>query len=124
MLNIDGFLNRLEQLMDTHQLNAATFAKKIDVQRSSVSHILSRRNKPSLDFILKIQSQFEDVDFEWLLLGPPLSKTPPNPKFIAHDSKKSITNSIESQSHENDSEVAQIIQTYKDGSFRIFLPKT
>jgi hypothetical protein len=57
-------------------------------------------------------------------LGPSLSKTPPNPKLIAHDSEKSITNSIESQSHENDSQVAQIIQTYKDGSFRIFLPKT
>jgi transcriptional regulator with XRE-family HTH domain len=124
MLNIDGFLNRLEELMETHQLNAATFAKKIDVQRSSVSHILSRRNKPSLDFILKIQSQFEDVDFEWLLLGIPLSKIPPNPKFIDHDSEKSDTNTIKSQSHENDLEVTQIIQTYKDGSFRIFLPKT
>jgi hypothetical protein len=90
------------------------------VQRSSVSHILSRRNKPSLDFILKIQSQFEDVDFEWLLLGLPQSKISPNPKLIDDDSQKSIINSIKSQSHENDLDVTQIIQTYKDGSFRIF----
>jgi len=124
MLNIDGFLNRLEQLMDTHQLNAATFAKKIDVQRSSVSHIISRRNKPSLDFILKVQSQFEDVDFEWLLLGLPQSKISPNSKLIDDDSEKLITDNIKSQLHENDLDVIQIIQTYKDGSFRIFFPKT
>jgi len=69
MLNIEAFLKRLEQLMENHQLNAAAFAEKIGVQRSSVYHILSRRNKPSLDFILKIQAQFEEADFDWLLLG-------------------------------------------------------
>ena len=58
MLNIDAFLIRLEQLMENNQLNAAAFAEKIGVQRSSVSHILSRRNKPSLEFILKIHAEF------------------------------------------------------------------
>ena len=64
MLNIDAFIDRLEQLMENHQLNAASFSEKIGVQRSSLSHILSRRNKPSLDFILKIQAQFDEVDFD------------------------------------------------------------
>ena len=58
MLNTDAFLRRLEQLMENQQLNAAAFAEKIGVQRSSVSHILSRRNKPSLEFILKVQAEF------------------------------------------------------------------
>ena len=62
MLNIDAFLKRLEQLMENHQLNAAAFAEKIGVQRSSVSHILSRRNKPSLEFILKVQAEFTEAD--------------------------------------------------------------
>ena len=53
MLNIDNFISRLEELMETNQLSAAAFAEKIGVQRSSVSHILSKRNKPSLEFILK-----------------------------------------------------------------------
>ena len=45
------------------------FADKIGVQRSSISHILSGRNKPSLDFILKVTSEFKDVDIQWLLNG-------------------------------------------------------
>ena len=54
MLNVDEFINRIDELMKEHQLNASSLADKIGVQRSSLSHILSKRNKPSLDFILKI----------------------------------------------------------------------
>ena len=54
MLNTEAFLERLEILMQNNQLNATAFAEKIGVQRSSVSHILSKRNKPSLEFMLKI----------------------------------------------------------------------
>jgi hypothetical protein len=39
------------------------------VQRSSLSHLLSGRNKPSLDFILKIVDVFPDVDLYWILNG-------------------------------------------------------
>ena len=115
MLNIDEFLNRLEELMKNHQLNAAAFAEKIGVQRSSVSHILSRRNKPSLEFIFKIQSQFEEVDFDWLLLGV-------QNKISLTDQDLNNLDSIKSNNDEI--EVTQIIQTYKDGSFRLYLPKS
>jgi len=47
-VNSDIFIEHLIEIMDNHQLNAAAFAEKIGVQRSSVSHILSKRNKPSL----------------------------------------------------------------------------
>ena len=69
MVNNEDFVNRLKELMDYHQLTASLFADKISVQRSSISHILSGRNKPSLDFILKITSAFMDVDIYWLLNG-------------------------------------------------------
>ena len=55
--------------MDFHQLSASLFADKFGVQRSSIFHILSGRNKPSLDFILKITSAFKDIDIEWLING-------------------------------------------------------
>jgi transcriptional regulator with XRE-family HTH domain len=45
------------------------FADKIGVQRSSLSHLLSGRNKPSLDFILKILDVFPDVDLYWMING-------------------------------------------------------
>jgi hypothetical protein len=39
------------------------------VQPSSVSHVLSGRNKPSLDFILKILTSYPEINPEWMLFG-------------------------------------------------------
>jgi transcriptional regulator with XRE-family HTH domain len=69
MVNIDDFVKRLEIILDYYSLNASTFADKIGVQRSSMSHLLSGRNKPSLDFVLKILDVFPDVDLYWILNG-------------------------------------------------------
>lgn len=134
MLNIDAFLKRLEQLMENHQLNAAAFAEKIGVQRSSVSHILSRRNKPSLEFILKVQAEFTEADFDWLLLGARKKSSPTSNQLLVDQGKvdkleadKSIDppkKSISTSLDVFDTEVLQIIQTYKDGTFRVFLPKS
>lgn len=68
MVNIDDFTNKLEKLLDYYNLTASSFADKIGVQRSSMSHLLSGRNKPSLDFVLKISEEFPEVDLYWLLL--------------------------------------------------------
>lgn len=69
MLNIDEFIKRLELILDFYNVNASAFADKIGVQRSSLSHLLSGRNKPSLEFVLKIVEVFPDVDMYWLLNG-------------------------------------------------------
>jgi transcriptional regulator with XRE-family HTH domain len=137
MLNIDAFIKRLEELMEQQQLNAAAFAEKIGVQRSSVSHVLSKRNRPSLDFILKIEAQFEEVSFDWLLLGeskpslhsPSLSVPEINlaadlepTQTPAETPSSSPTVPIETPI--TSEETMQIIQTYKDGTFRVFLPKS
>jgi len=69
MVNIEDFIKRLEIILDYYSLNASSFADKIGVQRSSLSHLLSGRNKPSLDFILKILDVFPEVDLYWVLKG-------------------------------------------------------
>ena len=69
MVNTEDFIKRLEIILEYYSLNASTFADKIGVQRSSLSHLLSGRNKPSLDFILKILDVFPDVDLYWILNG-------------------------------------------------------
>ena len=69
MVNIDDFVKRLEIILDYYTLNASSFADKIGVQRSSMSHLLSGRNKPSLDFVLKISEVFPEVDLYWILNG-------------------------------------------------------
>jgi DNA-binding XRE family transcriptional regulator len=69
MVNIDDFIKRLEIILDYYALSASGFADKIGVQRSSLSHLLSGRNKPSLDLILKIIENFPEVDLYWILNG-------------------------------------------------------
>ena len=54
MVNSDDFIKRLEIILDYYALSASGFADKIGVQRSSLSHLLSGRNKPSLDFIFRL----------------------------------------------------------------------
>ena len=69
MINSTEFARRLQKIMDLYQLTASAFAESVGVQRSAISHILSGRNKPSLDFVLKILEAYPDVELYWLLNG-------------------------------------------------------
>ncbi len=60
---------RIVLLMKSLGLNPTQFADEIGVQRSSISHILSGRNNPSLDIVTKILNRFKEVDSNWLILG-------------------------------------------------------
>ena len=134
MLNIDFFISRLNEIMVNNNLNSASFAEQIGVQRSSVSHVMSKRNKPSLDFILKIVNSFEEVTLDWLLFDnnlKPSSSSKSESKFvnskIDSDLKKSLnvlTNKQSPMEIKTNSDVVQIIQIYKDGSFLTFSPKS
>lgn len=61
--------DRLQYIMKLNNLSASEFADKIDVQRSSISHIFSGRNKPSLEFMQKVLAAFPKVNADWLILG-------------------------------------------------------
>lgn len=62
-------IKRIKSLISVKNLSSSQFADLLGVQRSSISHILSGRNKPSLDFILKISEHFPTVSLVWLLKG-------------------------------------------------------
>ena len=61
--------DRIQLLIAKERLTPSQFADSIDVQRSSISHILNGRNKPSLDYLQKILTQYPDYDANWLVLG-------------------------------------------------------
>jgi transcriptional regulator with XRE-family HTH domain len=61
-------VDRIKKLMELKKMSPTQFADEIEVQRSSLSHVLSGRNKPSLDFMLKIKNAFPDINLDWLLL--------------------------------------------------------
>ena len=111
MINSLEFTIRIKKVMDFHQLTASLFADKIGVQRSSISHILSGRNKPSLDFILKIISEFKDVDIYWLLNG-----IGSFPKEIEIKSVVSPAPLFETNS-ESRKKIQRIVVFYSDGTF-------
>ncbi len=69
---------RIELILKTKNISASKFADEIGVQRSSISHILSGRNNPSLDFIQKILKRFPDINSSWILTGSGTMYNTPN----------------------------------------------
>lgn len=61
--------DRIEYLMNLYGLTPSQFSDRTGIQRASVSHILSNRNKPSLDILLKIYHAFQGVELAWLVAG-------------------------------------------------------
>lgn len=59
---------KLEYLLREKQLTATQLARLLEIQPSGISHIMSGRNKPSFDFVVKILSVFPDINPDWLML--------------------------------------------------------
>jgi transcriptional regulator with XRE-family HTH domain len=62
-------VERIKSIMEHYGLKSAQFADAIGMQRSAVSHVLLGRNRPSLDFVLRIKNKFGEINLDWLLLG-------------------------------------------------------
>ena len=60
---------RILKVIEYSALSASEFADEVEVQRSNISHITSGRNKPSLDFIIKIKERFPEIQWDWLIKG-------------------------------------------------------
>ena len=130
MINTEAFTIRLQKIIDYYGETASSFAEKIGVQRSSISHILSGRNKPSLEFVLKILAAFPEVELYWLLNGkgefPAIKKpidikpeTPPSSiqEKIQFDTPKENNTEI-SETSNMDKTIERIVIFYTDGSFK------
>ncbi|WP_410877656.1 helix-turn-helix domain-containing protein [Myroides sp. DW712] len=144
---MENFVNRLEFLLEHFELSASAFADKIGVQRSSLSHILSGRNKASLDFILKINDTFPELNLEWLIKGigsfsgekKQGDYTPPSTDLFSPERQIETPNSPTSPSVEaikkevelpkpmpdffTSSDIEQIVVFYKDGTFTTYKPR-
>jgi transcriptional regulator with XRE-family HTH domain len=61
--------DRIKELLIKENISSSQLADKIGVQRSSISHVLSGRNKPGFDFIQKILITFPGISGDWLITG-------------------------------------------------------
>ncbi|MEX1382062.1 helix-turn-helix domain-containing protein [Lutibacter sp.] len=126
MVNVEEFAKRLNIIMDFYQLSAALLADKIDVQRSSISHLLSGRNKPSLEFVLKILKTFPEVELYWLLNGvgnfpkkQTLGSIQNPPTLFSNEKKITVEKTFPIKTiEENSKEIERIVIFFKDGSFK------
>ena len=127
MINNLEFGKRLVIIMDYLQLSASAFADRINVQRSSISHLLSGRNRPSLDFVMKVVKEFKEVELYWLLNGKGTFPNSPSPISNniddAIEKNKSTDNTGISGTKQytaisTDKIIERIVFFYKDGSFK------
>lgn len=119
MVNSSEFVERLKKVASHYDLTASMLADKIGVQRSSISHILSGRNKPSLDFVLKITESFEEVDLYWLLNGKGTFPNSPTP--ASSQDSGTLFHNESSRTDREGKQIDRIVVFYKDGTFSEFL---
>lgn len=144
---------RIEHILRAKNMTASEFAEKLGIQASGLSHILSGRNNPSLDFVMKLKAAFPEYNFDWLLLGvgPMTSYEQPiapqktvieQPSLFADQEtetgdfkdKTIDTQPVEPQEDDTikkapsiskgvDNELEMIILVYSDGSFERIRPR-
>ena len=140
---METLTDRIKKLLLQYEMSPAMFADAIKVPRPSISHILSGRNKPSLEMVQKIILRFGNVDLYWLLdLNKPdvtNSVTAQHNKSKAEtpntENSKELTNVItenrssilpsapKSEKMENIRRTEKIIILYSDKSFSIYTPE-
>ncbi len=128
MVNSEDFAKRLQIIMEFYGLSSSGLADEIDFNRSSISHLLSGRNKPSLEFVMKILEKFPDVKLYWLLNG---KGNFPDSELENENSEEKIAITTDSSKDEkvedkklnqlpnvNSGTIDRIIIFYKDGTFK------
>lgn len=144
--------DRIIQFLSANNLTSTKFADEIGVQRSSISHLLSGRNKPSFDFIEKMLLTYPDLDAQWLITGkgnmyvgqPSLFNQQENEKTeeiltssesniqktIEYDSVKSISDREKQETEhsnvirsKNLQPIERVIVFYTNGSFKEYKPE-
>ncbi len=60
---------RIEALMRHEGFSLSQFANEINIQGSTLSHIMNGRNNPSLDVMKRILERFPSISPDWLIFG-------------------------------------------------------
>lgn len=117
-------VERLQSIMSHYKLTASSLADAIGVPRSSISHLLSGRNKPSLDFVLKLIKAYPEVNLYWLLSGK--GEFPKKVSVLdeEHKPKKDFGTGLKNNLPEpKGKSVSKIVFFYDDGTFETYHSK-
>ena len=129
MVNSLEFGKRLQIIMDHYGISATAFAENLGINRSTISHLLSGRNKPSLDVVMKVLETYPEVELYWLLNGtgsfpstPKNMQEAPLPKSIptADTIQQSLPNLDMSTQSGSEKTVERVVIFFSDGSFKAY----
>ena len=115
-MNKINILNRIKKIITDNNLSNSEFAEKIGIPKSSVTHLLSERNNPSLDVIIKILDAFEDISTDYLIFGHEKHKETPS------EALNNLFDDLDEETSENsvkdsDNKVKSIILIYENNKF-------
>ncbi|MEM1336476.1 MAG: helix-turn-helix transcriptional regulator [Bacteroidota bacterium] len=123
-------IDRIKLLLEHYKLSPSGFADSLGIPRSSISHLLSGRNKPSLDFILKLIGKYPEVNLYWLLKGegsfPSNSSTSNSPAAstffdsYAKAEEPSSSDSFNTTPTNSTKRLTKVVLFYNDGTFQSF----
>ena len=135
---MEDIKDRLAHILRAKNLTASQFAELMEIQPSNVSHLLNGRNKPSLDFLIKIKEVFPEYSFDWIIMGKkPITINEPNPvtfdnqqdnqqvKFEVEEEKIIDFDDVNDEPVEKpiqttvNQEIEKIIVVYADKTFEI-----
>lgn len=109
--------DRIKLIMKANRMNAAQFAESIGVKPANLSHILSGRNKPSMDFLEKVLLTFDNVNASWLVTGE-IKKEETDSKN--EDPKQPEENNTIRSDESKVEEIERIVVFFKDGTFKSY----
>jgi len=115
-MNKKNILNRIKKIISDNNLSNSEFAEKIGIPKSSVSHLLSERNNPSLDVIIKISEIFEDISTDYLIFGYESDKEIPSEplnNLFDNMNKESSKDSVK----DSNNTIKSIILIYENNKF-------
>ena len=104
---------RIQKVLSNSGLSASEFSKRLDIQRSRLSHILSGRNKASLDIIKKINDNFPEYTLDWLINGVEEPLLYPKTQIIDKKNDKK-------QEKSTNKKINKVILFYDDETFETF----
>ncbi len=147
---MENIKDRLAHILRAKNLTASQFAELMGIQPSNVSHLLNGRNKPSLDFLIKLKEIFPEYSFDWIIMGKkPITINEPHP--VASDNQEMLFedeednrviefDDIDENYHEKNSksehkiidtqsnivantDISKVLIVYSDKTFEILKPR-
>lgn len=117
-------IQRIKDLIEQSKMTNAEFSEYIGVNKASLSHVLSGRNKPSLDFVMKILEAFPSIHSDWLLFGkdnqkPSTADAQVETPVSEVNTPVDVAGKLEEKKAWNDDEIEQVILVYSGNRYRV-----